>query len=393
MTKNVLIVSISSMDSTSGTHRPTEKQRVIVTGCTGYVGRHVIEHLHKNYDTTYEVIAFIRSTTYDEQLQSKNEDDELFSTIKTERIDYNDASNVNEVIKKYRNNVDSIIHLGFNMDFFPKNKGQYLESNYQTSEHLIDAVLKYEMKVKFIFISTTETIGFTTDSNEILNETNELNPNSIYADSKLQCETLFKRKCSKQSNVKLIILKPTGIYGYKERFFFWQVLTYIASGLSIVLPSPMNGNIMFTHIEDVIQSIVLVLLKSNNDVLSNGDCFIVCPDHNAKLTYSQIICIVADKLSSVHYPLFHLPLFVGLFFIGLLHPLLNLQYDRVFLYHPHTLEETVKHRWYDNSKIKSALGFRPKYSMQQGIEKVVQQEIDSGNLQPSLFARIAYHLF
>lgn len=366
------------------------KQRVIITGATGYVGTHLIEHLCKNYGENYELVTFVRDAS---SLTAKSFGGHR-DKVKVEELDFKSAKNVHDKLNKYSGKVDAIVHLGFNTDFFPKDQAQYCLSNYATCDHLITAAIKLEMNVKFVFISSTETVGYTDDPNDILSESSHgFKPNSIYAESKAQCESLLLAKCAKQTSVKLVILKPTGIYGFNERFFFWQGLTYISSGLSIVLPSPMNGTVMFTHIEDFIQSIVLILLKSNDQVLKNGDTFIVCPDANTKMTYRQILLTVSDKLKLVHQPLFNLPLFIGKLVTRFFKPLLNLQYDRVFLYHQNTLEETVRNRWYDNSKVKSTLGFRPKYSMQQGIEKVVQQEIDSHNLRPSLFARIAYHLF
>lgn len=381
----------------SSSSSSSSQKRVVVTGATGYIGQNVIQHICAHHLDKYNPVALIRcSSTTSKATQSLlsilgNYDKQSNITI----VDYTSITSVLQAI----HNADIIIHLAFDMDFFPSNEKHFQQQNHLLTSIVLQAAneeskLKTRTscnKLRFIFISSTEAIGYTNPISGTrstpLDESAVYNPSSAYGQSKVQCEQMVSKSFYNSNNLDVIIMRPTGVYGVGERFFFWEVLNYVSSGLSFFAPSPMSGTVMFTHIYDIVKAI---LLLSEHDE-APGKIFNVCPDSQTSLTYRQVTECIAETMGNAPSPVILVPVCVGKVLMRLIRPIMNFGKNRVFLYHERSVEETVRNRWYDNSRIKG-LGFRPKYGMKEGIQEVVKEEIRGGNLKPSFIAKILHRL-
>lgn len=151
------------------------KKTLLLTGYKGFVGSILLERL-KDY---YDIISISSNEIYDGD-------------------------------KK----IDLLVHLGA---FMPKDVSELnisdkiLENNIIGTNRILKS-LKY-VPEKIIFSSTVDVYDYS--SNNTINESSKLNPQSLYGSSKLFCEKLILEYC-KSNNCKYAILRYGNIYGPRD---------------------------------------------------------------------------------------------------------------------------------------------------------------------------------
>lgn len=180
------------------------KQKVLVTGATGFLGKHLIEYLINDGNEIYQTA---KSTGDDLSIHS---------------LDLIDANLIKEEIKKIKPSV--IYHLGglvnLSRDFEVAKK--CLDINVKGTLNLLDALRGY-VPARLIFTSTEEVYG----NIQIPYYENYLCfPPSPYAISKVASENLCNFY-SQELGFSLIIFRIGTMYGPKDSFsrFIPQIIT------------------------------------------------------------------------------------------------------------------------------------------------------------------------
>lgn len=147
-------------------------------------------------------------------------------------------------------------------------------TNYSATKTLVDNCLKYKVP-KFVFSSTCSVYGASSDPDVFLDEQSELNPVSLYAETKIKAENYISDKASQSSNFHAIILRLGTIYGLSPRPRFDLVINFLTGKLYF----EKNGKIFggdqwrpFVHVRDVAQAFHLVATLGNFNELS-GEIF------------------------------------------------------------------------------------------------------------------------
>lgn len=347
----------------------SKKKRLIVTGGTGYVGRALLRNIRYFHLDTLEVTALVRPSSDIIGLECLL--DQPSSEPSVLVVDFANVDALTEAAK----DADIIIHLAADMDFFPSDENALIERNLSLTKTMLNAASneisrseRTNKPLRFLYVSSTEAIG-PTAGNASASENYEMNPTSAYGRSKMLCEQVV---LSHKNQMEVVIARPTGVYGPGERFFFYELMQLVASGLTIVAPSPMSGRVMFTHIDDVTQG--LLLCATNPE--ANG-VYNLCTDR--AITYRQLIENISDTLRYSRPKIF-LPVSIGQRLISVIAPFMNLGKRRTFIYHSKTVRETMQNRDYSNLRLKK-LGFLPKYSMVSGTKQTVTNELHSNCLR------------
>ena len=133
---------------------------------------------------------------------------------------------------------------------------------------------------------------------------------------------------------------------------------------------------MYTHVDDVVAGF-LAALKSPVSLSTNAssNIFIIAPDR--ALSYKEWILHLSKELNRMQ-PFFHLPFWLVKPTIAIVDPIMNLGKRRAFMYKSSTIDRMAEDRWYSNQKAKDILGFRPRYSLEEGLSKTVQHYVDRG---------------
>lgn len=340
-------------------------KRIVVTGGTGFIGSALLSELRSRYPDVIPV-ALARPSSHVVLLQrlldyTEEEPSVLIGSL-------NDISTIQPCVK----GADVVIHLAADMDFFARDVSRLIQVNVEGTRNLLEACAREASrtghKVRFVYASSTEAVGCTNGLGKA-DETAVRRPDSDYGRSKVLAEDVVRQYADRLDTV---IARPTGVFGPGERFFFFEKMKMVASGIAFFAPSPMTGRAMFTHIADVVEG--LIICASHAEAV--GETFYICP--NESVTYREILDTLADALKCPR-PFIFLRESIGVVLMKAISPILNLGKRRVFIYHPTTVKRSMENREYCNEKLRR-LGFAPKYTILSGAEQTMVSEMNSGNI-------------
>lgn len=344
--------------------------RVIVTGGTGFIGYSLLKQL-RNLHPDVVPIALARPTSDVVRLQRLLDYQQSSPTVFTASLQ--DIPALQQCIR----DADVLIHLACDMDFHTKNTTALFRTNVEGTRNLLEACSKETKRrgkqMRFVYVSSTEAVGCTEELGEA-DEDAQRRPDSDYANSKALAEDIVKEYANR---LNIVIARPTGVFGPGERFFYFEFMNMVASGIAIVTPSPMSGKIMFTHVDDVVQGLMVCATHPK----AVGGVFHICPDES--ISYWHLVEVIADILE-VPRPKFALSQRFGEIIIRIIAPLMNRGKKRVFVYHPRTVQRTMVNREYSNQRLR-ALGYKPKYSILSGTEQTLRHEMSTGSIKREFF--------
>jgi nucleoside-diphosphate-sugar epimerase len=154
------------------------------------------------------------------------------------------------------------------------NKQDFHRINTEGTKNLIDAILELQMPLKrFVFVSSLSIFGAIKEQQpyDEIRETDIPQPNTEYGRSKLAAEKYLE---SLGSRVPYIILRPTGVYGPREKDYFMMAKSIKQHSDFAV--GYKRQDITFVYVSDVVQAIFLALDKGENGrkyFLSDGEVY------------------------------------------------------------------------------------------------------------------------
>ena len=164
--------------------------KVGITGCTGFIGRHVVNGL---LNAGHKIICLHRENYSDARVETQFFDLDHPSSLQFEKLV----------------GVDAVIHLAACVHKKSANSETCFRQNFEATKELYALCEKAGVK-KFIFISTVGVYG-TYQSEKILDIHSKVDPKTHYAFSKLEAEN-FLLENSNTKMVKSVVRLPL-VYG------------------------------------------------------------------------------------------------------------------------------------------------------------------------------------
>ena len=164
---------------------------ILITGGAGYIGSHINKALNKaGYET---IIADNLSNGYEDNVQWGY----------FEEVDLKDTKQLNQIFTQ--NDIEGVIHCAafISVAESVENPVMYLKNNYQNTLNLI-RVMKENNVDKFIFSSTAALYGM--PEKVPITEDMPLKPINPYGQSKLLVENMLKRE-SEEGNINYVSLR------------------------------------------------------------------------------------------------------------------------------------------------------------------------------------------
>ncbi|MBQ8154965.1 MAG: NAD(P)-dependent oxidoreductase [Prevotella sp.] len=233
--------------------------KILITGASGFIGSFIVEEaLRKGFDTW----AAVRKSSSKEYL-------------KDERINFIELnlSSKAQLIEQLRgHDFDYVVHAAGVTKCL--NKQDFHRINTEGTKNLIDAILELQMPLKrFVFVSSLSIFGAIKEQQpyDEIRETDIPQPNTEYGRSKLAAEKYLE---SLGSRVPYIILRPTGVYGPREKDYFMMAKSIKQHSDFAV--GYKRQDITFVYVSDVVQAIFLALDKGENGrkyFLSDGEVY------------------------------------------------------------------------------------------------------------------------
>ena len=241
-----------------------KNNNILITGGAGYIGSHVSFLL---IEKGYNITIIDSLITGNEQLVPKEANLEI--------CDITDTDKVTQILKSKK--FEAVLHFAglIRVDESVKYPEKYIEFNYNKAKIFLDICFQNNLN-KVIFSSTAAVYGNPKKDKVI--ESDELNPLSPYADSKLMLENYLIDQ-SKNVNVKYIILRYFNVAGADQK-----MRTGLISKFS-------------THLIKVASE---VATKKRNKLVINGDDYNT-PDGTPIRDYIHVSDLADIHLKSLEY--------------------------------------------------------------------------------------------
>lgn len=201
----------------------------------------------------------------------------------------------------------------------------------------------------FIYLSSIKVNGETTFSKPFV-EKDVPRPGDVYGKSKLQAEEAIKSYC-KGNKMSYTVLRPPLVYGPKVKGNFLDLLKISASRIPLPFAGIKNKRSLI-YIENLLDIIYLTLMHPK----AKNETFLLCDGQD--LSIQELITQLRKTMMLSSY-LWYCPLSILEFIFKIL------KREQAFLRLSSSLQV-------DDQKLRSYVGWQPRFSVEQGLGKTVQ---------------------
>lgn len=320
------------------------KQKVLITGASGFAGFHLIEAaLAKGLDVSIAV----RKSSKTDHLKSYN--------ITYTYPEFSSIDNLEKELKEKRYNF--IIHAAGTTK--AKNEEEYNTVNALYTSNMAQAAANAGGSLqKMVFISSLAALGPLKNNERLISEETIPTPVTAYGRSKLLAEERLK-----DIKFPIIVLRPTAVYGPRDRDIYIVLKTF-AKGFEPYIGTT-SQQLSFVYVKDLASVSVNALFSSD---AANGSYNITDGNCYDRYEMANITKGVLNKKTvKVHLPL---PVVKNLALLlektfGWFNKMPALNADK--------LNELTAVNWCcDIEKAKRQLGFNPAFNLQQGLKETLE---------------------
>jgi UDP-glucuronate 4-epimerase len=232
----------------------------MVTGCAGFIGSHVTEHLLEKNENIIGVDNF--NDFYDPKIKKRN----IMPSMNNPRFrlvngDIRDTEKLGKIFKDFE--IETVVHLaacaGVGHSF--KNPELYYDVNVNGTRGVLDLAARYKVK-NFIFASSSSVYGI--NKKVPFSEEDETNNQiSPYAKTKKAGEKLCQ-EFHETSGLNITCLRFFTVYGPRGRpdmapFKFTKL---ISEGKEIEMFGDGSSSRDYTFVEDIAQGIIAAVYRN-----------------------------------------------------------------------------------------------------------------------------------
>ncbi len=331
----------------------------VVTGGTGHVGCSLVDVLLKRGD---EVHCLVRETSDLTFLKRFNSDKLFFS-----RGDLTSSESILNCIKEAQ--PDYVFHAAAAVGRWAPWK-YYYDLNVKGTQYVVEAIEKTSSVKKLVHVSTFAVYGY-----ESLVDVKEDQPygksHHSYSKSKMIAETYLWEKYDKGNGVPISIIRPPSVFGPQDRKNLTRILELIKQNRMMV-PGKGDQQNSWAYTYDIADRLV----KMAEDDRATGEAFNV---KTGDISSRELIEKLLDLLKIPDGKIRRIPIWLAR--VG---GLLGSAYGVLFrkkkgpLLHRQIVRMVIHHHSCSIEKAKRLLGWSPRLSIDEALQKTITWFIDSG---------------
>jgi len=317
---------------------------ILITGGSGFIGTCLVSDLLKKGHRV-SIYDKQRSETYPDlcRVADVRDKETLSSSMKGMEVVYHLAA-------EHRDDVSPT--------------SLYYEVNVGGAENLVYAMEKNGVH-RLVFTSTVALYGLNSGEPD---ENSPIKPFNDYGKTKYQAEIVFNKWCEKDPNRNLIIVRPTVIFGERNRGNVFNLLNQIASGKFMMVGNGKNQKSM-GYVLNLSHLLTLLLGSSPGKQVYN---YSDKPD----LDMEELVKITQETLGIRRNNNIRIPYSIGLLggyafdglskLTGRTYPISSIRIKK-FCANTKIVAEKLK-----------TIGFTPPYSLNEGLKRMILSEFPIG---------------
>ena len=330
----------------------TEKIRnILVTGGLGFLGQHLVQGLRLKYkDANIIILARNRRSFFLSD----------FSEQKEIKIIYNTSLVDTETLAPHFEGIDIVYHVAAVVSFWRKNKDLLYGVNQVGTENVIKLCKDNNIK-RMIHISSTAALGYNNDKDSPATESFEHDwskfKKCFYMLSKFKGEESVKKAIAE--GFPAIIANPSTIFGPGDRNLF-KLMSNLDNKK---VPGIMPGGFAAIDVRDLAD--ILVVLAEKGDI---GEQYLFT---GGNYTFKEMFYTLCELLK-VDPPQKVISFKTVNFLSHIISLLETLSPSEPKLTYE-VFAPGSKYRYYSTQKAMKMLGFKPKFSLKETLEKSVEE--------------------
>ncbi|MGZ3757368.1 MAG: NAD-dependent epimerase/dehydratase family protein [Mucilaginibacter sp.] len=316
------------------------RERVLITGASGFVGYHLINEALQN---NLEVYAAIRKSSSVEHLKGLDV-----------KFVYLDFENVDSLIQELQERqYHYIIHAAGSLRALTPAEYDHINADYTYNLAHAAAIAGQTFK-KFVLISSLAAVGPLNILNGIITEDTVPKPITAYGKSKLLAES----RLQSFTDLNYTILRPTAVYGPRDKDIF-IFLKQVAKGIEPYI-GRIDQKLSFIYVGDLARAAIKALHCGSRKpyILSDGNFY-----------NRYQLANITKSILSVKTVKFHIPVkFVKM--VAVVAEKVSYLTNKAPVINPEKLDELKAINW--SCAIEPAindLSYRPLFNLQDGLKQ------------------------
>jgi len=257
-------------------------KKIAITGGSGFIGQRLRSVLDS--EIGYETLNIDKSTNQN-----------------FEPVDIRNLDALNEILK----NTNIIVHLAAEHQDNVRPHSLYYDVNVNGTSNVCWAAVKNNINT-IIFLSSVAVYGF----NEAeVDESSKVCPSNDYGKTKLMAEEILLQWQSEAPNRKLVIIRPTVVFGEGNRGNVFNLFKQIATSRFVMIGDGKNKK-SIAYVGNLVEFITQIIKDNITGVRIFN--YIDKPD----LTMASLVSLIQTALNQKKQFTFHIPYFLAYFFAG-----------------------------------------------------------------------------